>query len=776
MRRILDRLMNYRRAHKERSGRQLPATARATAFLRAVREIYLFGGLLVLVVVSLLIVASVGMDTLSATRAYATGEGLWSKRQKEAVNALVRYASSRDERDYEAYRSALEVPLGDKQARLELQKEAPDLAVARAGFLKGKNHPDDIPKLIQLFRRFRSFELMATAIRIWTEGDGQIERLMALGHELKSEVAGPARADEVRRLLGEIAAVDREVTPLEDAFSQQLGQAARWAQGAVLLLLVSVGGIVLVVCVPLSVRVLREARASQRTIRGSERRFRALIENSSDAIALFGPDGTILYASAATTRVLGYTLEEFVGHNAFEFIHPEARSEVAACLKDALDSPGTTVRVSANVRHRNGDWRFLEGILTNLLNDPAVGAIVNNYRDITERKRSEDALRASEVRYRSLFERNLAGVFRTSLDGTFLDCNEAFALVLGYESREELLRRPVEEFYETSSEHQAFLARLKKEKVLANLEARYRRRDGSTVWTLENVSLVEDGGASVIEGTLIDISERKTAQQQVEYQAYHDALTGLPNRLLLRDRLTVALAHARRQSRTLVVMFLDLDRFKLVNDSLGHSLGDSLLKGVAERLVQSVREEDTVARVGGDEFVMLFPGITRNEDSASMARKILDAVAQPLRLEGHEVYPTTSIGIAVYPTDGGDADALLKSADSAMYRAKERGRNAYQHWTPGMNARAIERVAVEGRLRRALERNEFLLHYQPIVETLGARVMRVEALVRWQDPKGVCSTRARSFPWPRNAASSSLSESGSCAPPSASSRLGIAPG
>src|SRR6185295_9291690 len=171
----------------------------------------------VLIVVSLLVVASVGMDTLSATRAYATGEGLWSKRQKEAVNALVRYASSRDERDYEAYRRALEVPLGDKQARLELQKAAPDLAVARAGFLKGKNHPDDVPKLIRLFLRFRNFELMATAIRIWTQGDGQIERLMALGNELHSEVVGPARPDEVRRLLDAIAAVDLEVTPLEDA-------------------------------------------------------------------------------------------------------------------------------------------------------------------------------------------------------------------------------------------------------------------------------------------------------------------------------------------------------------------------------------------------------------------------------------------------------------------------------------------------------------------------------------------------------------------------------
>lgn len=519
--------------------------------------------------------------------------------------------------------------------------------------------------------------------------------------------------------------------------------ADRGAHGPLLIALGSVG-VLLAVCVPLGIRILAEARRSEATLRNSERRFRALIENSSDAIALFDEGGRILYASPATARVVGHALEDFVGHTAFEFLHADDVPEISARLREVVATPGAMVQVTAHVRRADGEWRFMEGVFTNLLDDPAVGAIVNNYRDITERRRFDDALRSSEARYRSLFERNLAGVFRSSLDGRFLDCNEAFARIFGYDSPAELMGRQAQELY--LGDRAVFIERLKQAKTLVNLEECYKRRDGTPVWTLENVSLVEpESGTSgalleipdgpMIEGTLIDISERKRAQEQIEYQAYHDALTGLPNRLLLKDRLTQALAHARRQQASLVVMFLDLDRFKLVNDTLGHALGDQLLNAVAARLVGSVREGDTVARVGGDEFTLLLPGMAKEDDSSRTARKVLDVIREPLQLEGHEVYVTTSIGIALYPDDGDDAESLMKSADSAMYRAKELGRNGYQHWTRGMNARALERMALEGRLRRALDRGEFRLHYQPIIDVVAQRVSCVEALVRWEDPE-----------------------------------------
>jgi diguanylate cyclase (GGDEF)-like protein len=232
-----------------------------------------------------------------------------------------------------------------------------------------------------------------------------------------------------------------------------------------------------------------------------------------------------------------------------------------------------------------------------------------------------------------------------------------------------------------------------------------------------------------------DITDRRRAEERVEFQAYHDMLTGLPNRLLLRDRLSVAMAHAQRRRQHLALMFLDLDHFKLINDTLGHSAGDRLLQDLAQRLSGCIRQDDTVARVGGDEFTLLFPGLGRGLDAVRMAQKVLKSIAQPFLLDGQELHVTASVGIAIYPEDGKDAESLMSNADGAMYRAKDLGRNNYQLWTSGMNSRALERMALEGRLRRALERDEFVLHYQPILDLATGAIVGLEALVRWQHPE-----------------------------------------
>lgn len=353
-----------------------------------------------------------------------------------------------------------------------------------------------------------------------------------------------------------------------------------------------------------------------------------------------------------------------------------------------------------------------------------------------ERQEAEEALEASETRYRLLFERNLAGVFRVSLDGRVIECNEALARILGYAAREEVLGLQAGVFYFDPAERERFIRSLLERRTLANVELKLRRRDGSPVWVLENVILMaEEGGEPVLEGTLVDITDRKLAEQQIEYQAYHDVLTGLPNRMLFHDRLTVALAHAHRTHQPVVVMFLDLDHFKFVNDTLGHTVGDLLLKGVAERLTQTLREEDTVARLGGDEFTLLLSDLTTREAAARTAQKLLETIARPFTLDNHDLYITTSIGIAMYPQDGDDAETLLKNADSAMYRAKELGRNNYQLCTPAISRLALERLSIENSLRRAMERNEFVLYYQPQVVLESRQVVGMEALVRWIHPE-----------------------------------------
>ena len=263
------------------------------------------------------------------------------------------------------------------------------------------------------------------------------------------------------------------------------------------------------------------------------------------------------------------------------------------------------------------------------------------------------------------------------------------------------------------------------------------------------------GRPAALVGTIQDITERKRAQEHLDFLAYYDSLTGLPNRLLYRDRLAQAVADAQRHGHLAATLLLDLDRFKLINDTLGHQQGDRLLQEVSDRLKTCVRNSDSVgrphdnrpspagvrdrsaslARLGGDEFTILLNRIAGAPDAAKVARRILASLAKPFHLDGQDVFVTVSIGIAIFPLDGESADQLLKNADTAMYHAKQSGRNTYQFYSQSMNASAGERLAIENRLHKALDREEFLLHYQPLVALETGRIIGVEALVRWQHPE-----------------------------------------
>lgn len=251
------------------------------------------------------------------------------------------------------------------------------------------------------------------------------------------------------------------------------------------------------------------------------------------------------------------------------------------------------------------------------------------------------------------------------------------------------------------------------------------------------INAVKDEGGQVLNyiGTLTDMAPVKQSLERLEYLAHHDPLTGLPNRLLFRARLAHALIQAKRLRQQVAVMFVDLDHFKQINDGLGHAVGDGLLQAVAVRLTEQMREQDTVARYGGDEFVVLLEELAKEAGIANVAEKISKAMAQPFQVEGHSLNATASIGIGLYPRDGWTVDALLKSADSAMYRAKAEGRNTFRYHSGEVSARVFERKMVEGQLRRAIERDELVLHYQPQVELAGGRVAGLEVLVRWQHPE-----------------------------------------
>jgi diguanylate cyclase (GGDEF)-like protein/PAS domain S-box-containing protein len=361
--------------------------------------------------------------------------------------------------------------------------------------------------------------------------------------------------------------------------------------------------------------------------------------------------------------------------------------------------------------------------------------VISVVEDISERKRAEDALRTSEETLRATFSQAGVGIIITSPDRRYLQVNDKYCDMVGY-AREELLGMSHTEVLSPGDVSAVIENRRKLifgEAHSVTHERQLMRKDGSLIWVNHATSLArgQDGKPRHFITVTEDISERKRAEERLTHLAHYDVLTGLPNRTLFYDRLKHALAQARRNQWTVGVMFIDVDRFKNINDTFGHAVGDSLLRQVSQRLSGSVRAGDTVGRLGGDEFGVVLSTLTCAQDAALLAQKIIASFSDPFALNQTDVYVTASIGITVYPDDSTDQDALIKNADIAMYRAKDEGRNTYEFYAPGMHDRAVERLDKEVLLRRAIERQEFVLHYQPKVALDGERVIGAAALLRW---------------------------------------------
>jgi len=338
----------------------------------------------------------------------------------------------------------------------------------------------------------------------------------------------------------------------------------------------------------------------------------------------------------------------------------------------------------------------------------------------------------------SAVEQTADAVLITDRHGSIEYVNRAFEQISGYSAAEAVGQRPN---LVKSGEHDAtYYQRLWNtlhagdvyRDVLVN-----RRKDGELYYEEKTITPLRDAAGVITHfvSTGKDITERMHSQERLHYMAHHDALTKLPNRALLLDRLTQSLAYARWHRRLVAVMFLDLDRFKRINDTLGHAAGDQLLRALALRLKATLRERDTVARFGGDEFVMLLDDVASEKDVALLANKVLEAMTQPYQIDAHAFHLTASIGISLYPGDGQDTGTLLRNADIAMYRAKDLGKNTYQFYSAEMSHRAFERLALEGSLRRALEQKEFVIYYQPQVNMATQELLGMEALLRWQHPE-----------------------------------------
>ncbi len=365
---------------------------------------------------------------------------------------------------------------------------------------------------------------------------------------------------------------------------------------------------------------------------------------------------------------------------------------------------------------------------------PVLGIFANRLALEIERKTAGDELKLAA----SVFKENVEAIMIADKDTRILRVNPAFTRITGYSADEavghstRLLKsgRHDEAFYED------FWRSLLEDNVWQG-EIWNRHKDGGIFPVWQTISVVRDAAGDIEHFISIfsDISEKKMSEERIYHLAHYDVLTGLPNRTSFQNEFEDTLLHAGRHGRQVALLFLDLDHFKLINDASGHPVGDELLKQVAQRLKETVREEDTVARLGGDEFTVLLCDIHSVENISLVAEKILHQLAKPFRLDHTEVVITASIGISLFPDDGSDVSTILKNADTAMYRAKEQGRNTFQFFTTEMNTRALERLSLESALRTALKRNEFLLHYQPQVDMQSGKIIGLEALVRWQHPE-----------------------------------------
>jgi diguanylate cyclase (GGDEF)-like protein/PAS domain S-box-containing protein len=448
-------------------------------------------------------------------------------------------------------------------------------------------------------------------------------------------------------------------------------------------------------------------------------------------IAYYEPEHMrCLFSNRQYAQANGWNVEDVIGRTVREII-----GETAWAL---IEGHVERVRKGEKVEYirpqvlPSGERRYIE---VNLIPhfDPLgrqVGVFVL-INDITGHYLAEQAIRDSEERMRKFAAATAEGIFFHK-NGVLTDVNEALCAIVGY-AREEMIGRNTLEFV-PAERHQEVA-----DYIRAGLETPYESEivhsDGRRIPVEMVGKTLRVGDEASRLGVLRDISDRKRAEERIAYLAHHDVLTGLPNRTQLVERLDITLALAKRHGSGVAILFLDLDHFKTVNDSLGHAAGDALLKEIAARIRGLLREADVVARLGGDEFLIVLPDLESAGDAANVAGKLITAISGPAMLEGRPVYVSPSIGISIYPRDGANADELVRAADAAMYSAKENGRGNYQFFAPGLAQAAHEALVKEAKLREALSRGEFVLHYQPQMNVKDNTLIGIEALIRWRHPE-----------------------------------------
>ena len=473
---------------------------------------------------------------------------------------------------------------------------------------------------------------------------------------------------------------------------------------------------------------ITERMKAQQALKESESRYRALIEQAADGLLVTDSTGVISDTNPAAQKMLGYAENELLKQPLVSFIDPSEQDSYY-WQQAALHRQGALI-LKQKMCCRDGRLLPVE-ISARALPEGGVQSLI---RDISERVQSEERLRLSAT----VFESTREGVMITDARGNITAVNSAFTEITGYHEDEVRGRNP--RMLNSGKHDNGFYDEMWKTINTVGYwrgEIWNRRKNGQIYPEWETISTVRNelGELTNYVAVFSDISDLKESENQLEYLAHHDPLTELPNRLLFIARVDHALEQARRDGSYVAVLFIDLDLFKHINDSMGHPVGDALLQRVATRIRQHLRDEDTVARLGGDEFTVLLEHLPDTGKAGEIASKLTDCFGQSFEVEESSLHVTASIGISIFPGDGETTDTLLRNADAAMYQAKEKGRNGYQYYTQEMTSMAVNRVLMENRLRQALQQNQFVVYYQPKLSLVDGQVIGSEALIRWRHPE-----------------------------------------
>ena len=474
---------------------------------------------------------------------------------------------------------------------------------------------------------------------------------------------------------------------------------------------------------------LKEARQQ---LQLSEEKFAKAFHASPDGMLISRQqDGLLIEINEGFTRLTGYSSASSLNHSTLD-LGLWANLTERQQLLDQLAKNGFVLDFRSHIRHQDGQIRLCE-LSTRPILIAGEDCMLTIARDITERQQMQEKLQLAAT----VFESTAEGVLITDTGQRISAVNRAFSEITGYSEQEALGQTP--RLLASGQHDSAFFASMWYQLTAeghwqGEISNRRKNDEIYPCWLTVSAVRNKEGFITHFVAVFADISSLKHAQARLDYQAHHDPLTGLPNRTLFESRLQAALIHSQESGSLGAVLFLDLDRFKHINDSLGHPVGDLLLKGIAVRLKENLRDIDTVARLGGDEFIILLPGLQHPGDVEVIGNKLLASFSAPFQAGEHEFFISSSIGSALFPTDGEDVATVIKNADAAMYRSKAKGRNRVESYTRDLTAQASERVALEHELRRAIERNELSLSYQPKISLHTQCLVGAEALIRWNHP------------------------------------------